>query len=81
MTAQIPMEEVDVVLLSKMDKDKWTTISESCSTIESLHGITAEVAGASVLIGIFDLVWGTIQCGKHELVQCRNHEAHTNKAD
>ena len=60
-----------------MDKDNWTTISKSCSTIEGLYGIAVEVAGASVLIGIFEQVLGTIQCGKHELVQCRNHEVHT----
>ena len=55
------------VVIKGVDKDKWITISRMSVPLRTCTAMAAEVAGASVLIGILDLVLEN-QCGKHLFV-------------
>ena len=55
------------VVIKGVDKDKWITLSGMSVPFRTCTAMAAEVAGASVLIGILDLVLEN-QCGKHIFV-------------
>ena len=57
-----------VVVIEGMDQDKWITNSKIAVPWKTCAGMAAEVAGASVLTGILDLVLAIIHCGKRKPV-------------
>ena len=63
------------VVVKCVDQDKWITISKLVVPLKTCAAVAAEVAGASVLIGILDLVLGE-EAGERGEISVENKPVH-----